>query len=148
MLLYLLFLSGFIGLFNTIEYRLDGYCKKNEAVGFVKKIKKETDILTVKYRIVNFVKSALLGILCVPTCYLFNSVLFYPDTVNYYQVSVFAGALVNLARAILPVVILAASKLGTSAASSAILALSTVPVNLVAATVSIESDFILLIAMV
>ena len=91
MLLYLFFLGGFIGIFNTLEYRLDKYCKKNEAVGFVKKIKKETDILTVKYRIVNFVKSALLGVLCVPTFYLLNSVLFYPDTVNYYQVSVFAA---------------------------------------------------------
>lgn len=91
MFLYLISLAGFLSTFNVFEGKLTDYCLKNKDTDFVKKIMDETDILTVKYRIVNLVKSALLGVLCIPTFFLLNNVLFYPENVNYYQVSIFAA---------------------------------------------------------
>jgi len=91
MLLYLISLAGFLSTFNVFEGKVTDYCLKNKDTDFVKKIMDETDILTVKYRIVNLVKSALLGFMCVPTFFLVNNVLFYPESINYYQVSIFAA---------------------------------------------------------
>jgi len=106
MLLYIFFIGSFVGLFNTLEDRITSYFKKNDSQFldiqvFVDKLKHESDILTIKYRIVNFVKSALLGILCVPTFYLINNVIFYPDNVNYYQVSIFAALYASIDMAAL-----------------------------------------------
>ena len=91
MLLYLFFLGGFIGLFNTLENKLDIYCKENPDTNIVKVLKNEANILTLKYRIVNFTKSAFLGILIIPTFFLLNNVVYFPQNVNYYQVSIFAA---------------------------------------------------------
>ena len=91
MFLYLISLAGFLSTFNVFEGKVTNYCLKNKDTNLVKKFMDETDILTVKYRIVNLVKSALLGVLCIPTFFLLNNVLFYPENVNYYQVSIFAA---------------------------------------------------------
>ena len=91
MFLYLISLAGFLGIFNVFEGTVTAYCLKNKDTELVKNISDETDILTVKYRIVNLVKSSLLGFLCIPTFFLLNNILFYPENVNYYQVSIFAA---------------------------------------------------------
>jgi hypothetical protein len=91
MFLYLISLAGFLSTFNVFEGTVTDYCLKNKDTDLVKNIGDETDILTVKYRIVNLVKSSLLGFLCIPTFFLLNKVLFYPESVNYYQVNIFAA---------------------------------------------------------
>ena len=73
MFLYLISLAGFLSTFNVFEGKVTNYCLKNKDTDLVKKIMDETDILTVKYRIVNLVKSALLGVLCIPTFFLVNN---------------------------------------------------------------------------
>ena len=90
MLLYLLTLPLFLSVFSRLNNYIDVLCE-NKDENMTKIIKKETGILTRKYRVVNVTKSGLLGLLTIPTADLLYKVIFYPENVNYYQVSLFAA---------------------------------------------------------
>ena len=90
MLLYLLTLPLFLSVFSKSNDYIDVLCE-NKDINISNTIKREEGILTRKYRVVNVAKSGLLGLLTIPTVDLLYKVIFNPETVNYYQVSLFAA---------------------------------------------------------
>jgi len=101
MLFYSIFLPLFIWLFNTLDNQIDYLCNEYFSDTLVKAFKNENTILTRKYRIVNFSKSALLGILSVPTGYLLRDIIFYPNDVSYLIVYIFSALYTSIDMAAL-----------------------------------------------
>ncbi len=101
MILYLVFLPLFVVLFNNCENYINFLCEEYFCDNIIKSIKNEDSILTKKYRVVNFSKSTLLGVLSIPTFYLLRDVIFYPEDVNYMIVSLFAALYTSIDMAAL-----------------------------------------------
>ena len=104
MLYYLIFTPLFVITFNKFNDFID--LISSPSVNYLSEetvtlINTEKDILTRQYRIVNFSKSFLLGVLSYPTLVLLIDVIFYPDQVNYNIVELFAGLYTSIDMAAL-----------------------------------------------
>ena len=91
MILYLLFLPLFVVIFNNADNYISYLCDEYFSDSTIEAITTEDSILNRKYRVVNFTKSTLLGVLSIPTFYLLLDVVLYPEDVNHLIVRLFAA---------------------------------------------------------